>query len=191
MKIYLLRHTTLDIDNDTFYGQSDVDVSENFYKEVKGIKKKINKEGIDLNNLKVFVSPLKRCIKLADEIFTGYEKDDRLKELDFGDWEMKNFNQIPELQIKTWEKNLMNYQIPNGETNSQFFKRLSSFCDDKIRESNDTFIVAHAGSINCIISYLTGVPFQKLIKDNWKRISHGSLSMIEKKKKFKTMYLGK
>ena len=39
MKIYFLRHTTLDIDDDIFYGQTDVDVSANFLKEVSVIKK--------------------------------------------------------------------------------------------------------------------------------------------------------
>ena len=40
MRIYFLRHTTLDIEDNIFYGQTDVDVSSNFINEVKIIKKK-------------------------------------------------------------------------------------------------------------------------------------------------------
>ena len=40
MKVYLLRHTSLKVNKDTFYGQSDVEVSNNFYNEVSVIKKK-------------------------------------------------------------------------------------------------------------------------------------------------------
>ena len=40
MKIYLLRHTSLDVANDVFYGQTDLNVSNTFLKEVKQIKKK-------------------------------------------------------------------------------------------------------------------------------------------------------
>ena len=40
MKIYFLRHTTLDIEDNIFYGQTDVDVSSNFINEVSIIKKK-------------------------------------------------------------------------------------------------------------------------------------------------------
>lgn len=191
MKIYLLRHTTLDIENDIFYGQSDVNVSQNFFNEVGLIRKKLKRKKIDLKKMQVFVSPLKRCVKLADEFFNNYEEDTRLKELNFGDWEMKSFRKIPEFEIKSWEKDLMNYKIPNGESNAQFFNRLSSFCNEKINGSKDIFIVAHAGTINCIISYLTKIPFPKLIKDNWKRITHGSLSLVEKKDNYRIIYLGK
>ena len=48
MKIYFLRHTTLNIADEIFYGQSDVDVSKNFLNEVKLIKGKIISEKIDL-----------------------------------------------------------------------------------------------------------------------------------------------
>ena len=41
MKIYFLRHTTLDIEDNIFYGQTDVDVSSNFVNEVSIIKKNL------------------------------------------------------------------------------------------------------------------------------------------------------
>ena len=115
MKIYLLRHTSLNVAKDTFYGQTDLDVSVNFDDEVKDIKKKILIKKIDFNNLEIFSSPLKRCVKLSKALFNDFKKDIRLKELNFGDWEMKTFNEIPKRQILNWEKNLMKIQIPNGE----------------------------------------------------------------------------
>ena len=48
MKIYFLRHTTLDIEDNIFYGQTDVDVSSNFVNEVSIIKKKLDEKGINL-----------------------------------------------------------------------------------------------------------------------------------------------
>ena len=68
MKIYFLRHTTLNIADEIFYGQSDVDVSKNFLNEVKLIKSKILSEEIDLEKIKIISSPLKRCKKLAMQI---------------------------------------------------------------------------------------------------------------------------
>ena len=41
-----------------------------------------------------------------------------------------------------------------------FFERLKSFCDETTKLSKDIFVVAHAGSINCIISYLAGIPLK-------------------------------
>ena len=40
MKIFFLRHTSLNVEPDLFYGQTDLDVSSSFEEEVKVIKKK-------------------------------------------------------------------------------------------------------------------------------------------------------
>ena len=61
-----------------------------------------------------------------------------------------------------------------------FFERLKSFCDEIFRSDNDFFIVAHAGSINCIISYLANIAFDKLVLENWKKIGYGSISLLIK-----------
>ena len=37
----------------------------------------------------------------------------------------------------------------------------------------DVFIVAHAGSINGMISILTGQAFDKLLKNYWEKLSMG------------------
>lgn len=180
MKIYLLRHTSLDVRENTFYGQTDLDVSKNFQNELSDIKVKVSKYKIIEKNLKVFSSPLKRCLILSKNLFKNFTIDLRLKELNFGDWEMKKFEDIPKKQISSWENDIINFQIPNGESNKVFFERLKNFCDDNRESEKDIFIVAHAGSINCIISYLTEIPFQKLVKENWKRINYGSLSILKK-----------
>ena len=185
MKIYLIRHTSLDIEPDIFYGQSDIDVSDNFENEVKNIKRKIADYNIIEGKIKIYSSPLKRCRKLANELFQEFIIDDRLKELNFGDWENRRIKDIPTNLLESWKKNIMNFQIPNGESNDDFFLRLRDFCDHIINQDNDIVIVAHAGSINCIISYLAKIPFNKLVIENWKRIGYGSISrLIKKNKKF-------
>ena len=40
MKIFFLRHTSLNVEPDLFYGQTDLDVSSSFEEEVKSHKKK-------------------------------------------------------------------------------------------------------------------------------------------------------
>ncbi len=180
MKIFLLRHTSLNIEPDIFYGQSDIDVSKNFKNEVSLIKKKMNELEIDDSKLLVFSSPLRRCVKLSEQLFNKFKTDERLKELNFGDWENKKISQITQEEIEKWKKDIMNFQIPNGETNRMFFERLKSFCDEIFRSDNDFFIVAHAGSINCIISYLANIAFDKLVLENWKKIGYGSISLLIK-----------
>ena len=192
MKVYLLRHTSLKIDQDIFYGQSDIDVSENFMYEVSKIKAKIEELKINTDNINRFSSPLKRCVKLANQIFKNFDQDDRLKELYFGDWEMKSSDQISKIEIENWQKNIMDFKIPNGESNLEFFNRLKSFCNENVlNTNNEVFVVAHAGSINCIISYLTDSPFDTLVRENGKKIGYGSISVLEKvEDKFIIKFLG-
>lgn len=180
--IILLRHTSLDIEPETFYGQSDVNVSKDFQKEVFLIKEKMKK--LKINDLKplVFSSPLKRCKKLALEIFSNFKIDDRLKELNFGDWEMLKLNEIPRKEIEEWRKNLMYFKIPNGESNKLFYNRVKDFCDEFATLKHDLFIICHAGTINCIISYLANIPFEKLVNENWKKIHYGSITILERQK---------
>ena len=192
MKFFFLRHTSLDVAQDVFYGQTDLDVSSSFETELKKIKLKLQDENILLDKLKVFSSPLKRCVKLANSLTNKIILDERIMELNLGDWEMKPKQSIESKLIKEWEDNMMTFKIPNGETNQDFLNRLKKFLDQILIVNEDVFIVAHAGSINGMLSLLTGQSFDKLLKNYWEKLSHGSLSLVELiDGSFKILYVGK
>ena len=184
MRLFFLRHTSLKVEIDVFYGQTDLDVSDNFEEEVILIKKKILNFNIDTDSIKVYSSPLKRCIKLTNTLTENYIIDERIKEMNLGDWEMKKMTSIPEGEKLEWENNLLSFKIPNGESNEEFLKRLKSFLEDIFKLNEDALIVCHAGSINGMLSLLTKEPFDKMVKNYWELIKHGSLSLIELKNKF-------
>jgi len=181
MKLFFLRHTSLNVEIDVFYGQTDLDVSDTFEEEVQLIQKKIQNYNIDTNSIKVYSSPLKRCIKLTNKLTENYIVDERIKEMNLGDWEMKKMSSISEKEKLDWENNLLSFKIPNGESNNEFLKRLNSFLEDIFKLNEDALIVCHAGSINGMLSLLTKEPFDKMVKNYWELIKHGSLSLIELK----------
>ena len=181
MKLFFLRHTSLNVEIDVFYGQTDLDVSDTFEEEVKLIQKKIKNFDIDMNSIKVYSSPLKRCIKLTNKLTKNYIVDERIKEMNLGDWEMKKMSSISKKEKLDWENNLLSFKIPNGESNNEFLKRLKSFLEDIFKLNEDVLIVCHAGSINGMLSLLTKEPFDKMVKNYWELIKHGSLSLIELK----------
>ena len=181
MKLFFLRHTSLNVEIDVFYGQTDLDVSDRFEEEVKLIKKKIKNFNIDTNYIKVYSSPLKRCIKLTNKLTKNYIVDERIKEMNLGDWEMKKMSSISKKEKLDWENNLLSFKIPNGESNNEFLKRLKSFLEDIFKFNEDALIVCHAGSINGMLSLLTKEPFDKMVKNYWELIKHGSISFIELK----------
>ena len=181
MKLFFLRHTSLNVEIDVFYGQTDLDVSDRFEEEVKLIQNKIKDFNIDTKSIKVYSSPLKRCIKLTNKLTENYIIDERIKEMNLGDWEMKKMSSISKKEKLDWENNLLSFKIPNGESNNEFLKRLKSFLEDIFKFNEDALIVCHAGSINGMLSLLTKEPFDKMVKNYWELIKHGSLSLIELK----------
>jgi alpha-ribazole phosphatase len=192
MNIFFLRHTSLDVEPDVFYGQTDLDVSNTFEEEVKIIKKKINKLITKDYKVKVYSSPLQRCRKLSQKISDNVILDPRIMELNLGDWEMKPKQSIPKELVENWEKDMINFTIPNGESNKKFLQRLKEFTDEICKTDEDVLIVAHAGSINGMISNLTGEPFDKLLKNFWEKISYGSLSLLKKEsKQFIIKFIGR
>ena len=164
MRVFFLRHKDVNVDEDIFDGQTDRDVADKLEYELEKIRIKINNNITKFGNIDIFSSPLMRCKKLDYGISENINFDDRLKELDLGDWEMKPKNKIPKKFIEEWENNIMTFHIPNGESNKDFITRLKSFIDEKKKLKKDLLIVDHAGSINGMISMLTSQPCDKLLK---------------------------
>ena len=90
MEIYLVRHTTPNIEKGICYGQTDLDIAETFEDEAEKVITNLN----NLKGAKVYSSPLIRCKKLAKKINTQVTEDERLKEINFGDWELIKWDDI-------------------------------------------------------------------------------------------------
>src|SRR5690606_42086613 len=101
MEIHLIRHTKPDIEAGICYGQSDIQLATSFDKEWTEIRKKL-----PLNVDRLFTSPLSRCTKLSERLAAHFgllpEKDVRLMEMNFGDWEMKKWDDIDQRELNAW-----------------------------------------------------------------------------------------
>lgn len=143
MEIYLIRHTSVDVPAGVCYGQSDVPLKDSFEQEAAAVAKQL--KGIIFNE--VFVSPLSRCIKLAD--YCGYPdacRDPRIMEMNFGEWEMKRWDDIKDPHLQKWFDNYLNEQTTGGESFTQQLQRVSQFLDEvKTLNCNRVAIFAHGG----------------------------------------------
>ncbi len=158
MIIHLLRHTKPDINDGICYGQSDIDVLPIFEREAGQIKRACEKIRYDI----IFTSPLKRCRKLAYAIAGSTGKvivDDRLKELDFGRWELKAWENIEnEPEAIKWFNDYYRTPVPEGESFEILIKRAGSFLSDlKSKEYKEILIVGHKGVIIAIHSFVYGI----------------------------------
>lgn len=172
MEIYLVRHTTPLIEKGICYGQTDLNITDTFDKEVSMILDKIKLD----KEVHIFSSPLKRCVLLAQKFDKNITIDKRLMELDFGDWEMKKWNDIPEKEMTPWMKDFVNIKVPNGESYTDLSKRVLDFFDEiKSLNQKQTIIVSHGGPIRSLLAHLTHTE----LKDSFDiKIIYGQVSKI-------------
>jgi alpha-ribazole phosphatase len=174
MKLHLIRHTSLNIPSGICYGQSDVDVSDNFHTEQNALKQKL--AGIEFDA--VYASPLQRCTKLANALGLGEAKlDERLKELHFGDWEMQAWDAIPRVVFDTWASDYANSSPPNGESFSQLHQRSVSFIQEVSEHSlgKNIAVITHGGVIRAMLAEVLNMPLKGLFR---MVIDHASVTQI-------------
>ena len=147
MEIFMIRHTSVDVPQGTCYGQTDVPVKPSFEEEAEIVKR--NLAGYSFNA--VYTSPLSRCAKLAT--YCGYpdaQRDNRLKEMHMGDWEMQMCDEITDTQIQDWYDDFLNVPTLNGESYQDLLARVSSFLTElKISGHDKVAIFAHGGILMC------------------------------------------
>ncbi len=149
MEIYLVRHTTPDIEKGICYGQSDIGLTDTFQSEFETLRKELPE---DLSAYKIYSSPLKRCASLAEQLNANLITDERLKELNFGDWELKAWNDIPEKEINPWMKDFVNVKTTNGESYTELSNRVLDFFKSVTLDSKNTIVVSHAGAIRAFLA---------------------------------------
>lgn len=160
MQIFVIRHTKVKIPSSVCYGQTDVDLTDTFLDEVKEIHAKIDH---DFDT--IFSSPLNRCQQLAYTFSAEIILDNRLKEFNFGDWEMKPWNEIPSEEINPWYDDFVTIPTPNGESMHEMFLRISDFMNDlRNTKLQKILIVAHGGVIRLIWCYLLQIPIKNAFK---------------------------
>ncbi len=158
MHIYLIRHTTPDVQKGTCYGQTDLDVTDTFTNEVAHIQPFIS-DAIET----VYSSPLQRCKKLADALFPTKDIiiNNDLMELNCGSWEMQLWDAIPKTEMHPWQNDFINVIVPGGESYVQLYDRVVK-CFEEIKAAGKTAaIVAHGGVLRSIVAYLTQTPLKE------------------------------
>ena len=138
MKVTLIRHTRVGVPKGTCYGWSDVPLAETFEEEAattrKNLDRQLRESPLHLADFdRVYSSPLTRARKLA--AFCGYPSplvDDRLKEMNMGDWEMRLYDDIAKVDshILDWYNDYMHLAATGGESFPIMYARVAEFLDE-------------------------------------------------------------
>ena len=149
MTIYLIRHgKTVANERRLYCGSTDLSLSDGGREELRGIR-------YDIHGVRFLTSSMKRANETMELLFPGvfYETDSRFREVDFGAFEMRSFEELkddPAYQDWITGNNEGNVP-PGGESGEQMTRRvLNAFRE--LRE--DTCLVTHGGVIAAIMAAL-------------------------------------
>lgn len=176
MYLRLIRHTRPHVEPGICYGQSDLDVCESFEEEVLEVLRNLPTT-VEL----VYASPLKRCSALATKIAEARNLplvfDERLKELNFGEWEMKNWNEIPSDELKIWMDSFVSERCPGGESYMDLQQRVHEFFTEvKARPHQHIAIITHAGVIKLLHAIVLELEALQAMK---MKIGYGEIFLIK------------
>lgn len=158
MELFLVRHTHVAVEKGICYGISDVPLSSDFETETNEVLHQL----FHLDNPSVYSSPLKRCAILAEKLSTNVIYDTRLKELNFGKWEMKPWGEIYGPEADQWMKNFVTTKCPGGESFIDLSVRVRSFVNDLSKTNHhNVVVVTHGGIIRTILAWVQGIPLEK------------------------------
>jgi alpha-ribazole phosphatase len=161
MQVYLVRHTTVAVEKNICYGQTDAPVSNNFEEEANALQKKLP---TDFDT--VYCSTLSRCVQLANKLTQlPIHYDERILEYHFGDWENQPWDNISKEVFDNWMENFVTQPSPNGESIQIMYNRITHFLNEMAHKNHQkVLIVAHAGVIRCVWAYLLQIPLQHIFK---------------------------
>ena len=175
MKLYLVRHTRVDMPQDICYGQTDVGLAETFPQEAEAVARKLS----DIRFEHAFCSPLSRCVHLASKLTDTIQMDERLKELNFGDFENLSWGAIFESEAgQKWFADYLNEACPNGESYNDMLIRVQQFIADLPKTDGNILVVTHAGVVRAFRVLLKNWTVKKAFE---KPIAYGQITVIGKK----------
>lgn len=161
MEIYLVRHIEPVIEKGICYGQLDVAIPSTYKAQHQQI---INKLPHDFDA--VFSSPLSRCKQLAEQFSETIIYDNRLMEVNFGEWEGQKWDDINQKEITHWMENYITLAPPRGESLTDLLNRFSDFITEiKTKNYNKILIVTHAGIIRCAMNLFNTIPIDKIMME--------------------------
>ena len=145
MIVTLIRHTSVGVPRGTCYGWSDVPVADSFEVEATLVRERLKGMSFD----RVFTSPLTRARRLAAWCgFADAVIDDRLKEMNMGEWEMQRYEDIRDEALQRWYDDYMHLPATGGESFPMVRRRVGQFLDElRQKDYRHVAVFAHGGVI--------------------------------------------
>ena len=181
MEFFLIRHTSVNVPKGICYGKSDVGLNHTAEEEITTTIARLSAH-CDVKKAVIWSSPANRCVALAKVIRTDFHLEERLWEMNFGDWEMQAWNEIKREHSDPWMADFVNINTPNGESFKELSARANEFLDEIITQNHEQIIlVNHSATIRTIICRALDLDLKNAFR---MEIDYGSITKIVYKSGF-------
>lgn len=165
MEFFLVRHveTTGNYEN-RFAGITDTQYTQKGEKQYLLLTEALKEYDFDI----IYSSPISRALKIAKKVSEykdkGVEIVKELSEMNFGLFENLTFQEVVEKHKEhwnKWEKDMLNYKLPKGDSLFEFHHRIALFIDSIKNNDGKCLIVCHGGTIQSILTHLLGIDIEQ------------------------------
>lgn len=166
MDVVLIRHPAVDVDPGVCYGRSDVPLAASAEAGAQAVRERLAELRAPLP-ARLWSSPLTRCAsvgeRLAHALDVPLQCDAGWREMDFGAWEMRRWDDIDRAALDAWAADLMDACAHGGESVARFAARVAPMLDATVRIDAPQWALTHAGVIRVFASHALRVPLDTLL----------------------------
>lgn len=165
MRLWLIRHPPPAAPPGTCYGATDLPLAHDPTLLAQALRPYLPREA------PCFTSPLRRCREFAAHLNASPIVDERLRELDFGAWEMRRWDELERERLDAWARDPWNFTPPAGEPLARLRARVAEFLAELPVEA---VLVTHAGVMKACCAEIAGC-------GDWFSFSfdYGRLTLVE------------
>ncbi|MEI7429429.1 MAG: alpha-ribazole phosphatase family protein [Betaproteobacteria bacterium] len=149
MQLFLIRHPRPLIDAGICYGQLDVDCE-----DPQAVAEQL-KRSLPAGT-PIISSPLQRARKLALALDSQAQIDERLIEINFGEWEGQPWANINRADLDAWAADVLDFTPPGGESVADLQRRAIDFVSTL--ETPRVALVTHAGILRALLGHYRQLP---------------------------------
>lgn len=154
MILHLIRHPKPQVAPGICYGQLEIS-AKNDKAEIERLQAALPA------GLPLWSSPAQRCRILAEALHPQPVFDERLREMNFGQWEGRAWAAIPRDELDAWAADVVDFAPPGGESVRQVLARSLLFLADL--SVPEAVLVTHAGVIRVLQAHFDGRPLESCV----------------------------
>lgn len=167
MKLYITRHSQTEWNVEhRLQGWKDSPLTKEGITDALLLKERLQDIPIDI----CISSPIVRAKQTAMLLFDNVVLDERLKEMNFGDYEGQKVETVSKFQdyYDLWHQPYPSLRLPNGESLQEVKDRLVNCLDDLYihYQEKTVFLTTHGMSFIILLSIIKGIPLEQLASIN-------------------------